>query len=284
MRLRTLEDYAEQCGLLSLPLSLNVVHRERWRAVVAAERTVAERTPIVPQVYVIGRMVQADPDWLWSEDRIVLSREASVYLEEREYTNAKGGDFGRQYREILRELDRAWTTLYGRRSAVHGALMRTFYAWILHPAAAAVGKLAAGGGPRDEWRYLSFARYFWRIRDFRRKTLPLLLTPAALLRPPQSIPPAQEDRSRARLHGAIAERLISARGAWVEVMVENVGRSTLSFARPHYAALYANGATRIAARRSRIGCSTRRSTQPFDRGAHDASSNSSRCRSPAPMS
>lgn len=238
-RIRSVEDYARECGVVALPLSCNVVNRDRWQAVVAAERREAERTPITPHVYVIGRMLQRDPDWLWSEDRLTLLREAPVFLTEDAYMGERGKDLGRQFRAIAADLDRAWARVHGRGSDVHRTLMATFGHYIMHPAAAAVGKLTYARGIGGDLRYLGFARHFWHDREFRRKTLPLLLTPTALIRVPEGSPAPGDQAARARLHAAIPERMATGRGAWVEVLVENIGSTTLSFARPHYAALYA---------------------------------------------
>jgi glycosyl transferase family 2 len=270
LRLRSVADYVEHCGVLALPLSLNVVHRDRWRAVVASERDRAERTPIVPQVYFTTRMLERDPDWVWTEHRCTLLREAPTFLEEGTARPAvtsgswvSGPEYDRQLRAISADLDRVWSTLHGRGSAAHRGLMRTFGRFVMHPAAAVERKLLSWGRIRDDLRYLGFARHFWHSRDFRRKTLPLLLTPTRLLRGPErelgdeggearaanGAPEAEEGEAVVRLVGAIPPRLVSRRGAWVEVSVENIGDATLSFLRPPYAATYALWIERPTGRR-----------------------------------
>lgn len=255
-RLHSVESYVSECGVLSLPLSLNVVRRELWQTVVAEERRVAERTPIVPQVYITGRMMQRNPDWLWAEGTYALVREAPNFLEEQEegYMGPAGSDLGRQLRVITADLDRVWATLYGRGSAQHRDLMRRFGRFALHPAAAVMRKLYSRGTAADEVRYLGFVRHFWHSPDFRRKTLPLLLTPTARLRAPD--PPSarddadpaeeQEGSAVARVTGpgggqmiALPDPALTGRGAWAEVFVENIGDRILSFTGPHHAALYA---------------------------------------------
>lgn len=259
-RLGSVESYVAECGVLSLPLSLNVVRRELWRSVVAEERAMAERTPIVPQVYITGRMVQRDPDWLWAEGTYVLVREAPNFLEEAEegYMDSAGSDLGRQLRVITADLDRVWATLYGRGSSQHRALMHRFGRFALHPAAAVMRKLYSRGTAIDEIRYLGFARHFWRSSDFRRKTLPLLLTPTARLRAPEPAADDQEDAAEVPVDDAVArvtgpgggpmvalpDPALTGRGAWAEVFVENVSDRTLSFTGPHHAALYARWTNR----------------------------------------
>jgi len=254
LRVGSADQYFEQLGMLALTLSLNVVHRERWLEVVAAEQRRAERTPIHPHVYVIGRMAQRWPDWLWVEDRITLLREAAFYLAGDEQRAPQTSDLGRELRQMTADISSVWASLHGRRSATHRALMRRFGAWVLHPAAAAWRKLASPGGTREDILYLGFVRHYWRYPEFQRKTLPLLLTPTRRLRVAASGPePAgddsgeREDRARARLSTdaaserliAVAGPLIEGRGAWAEIFVHNECDATLSFTGAHYAALYA---------------------------------------------
>ncbi|HYU60318.1 MAG TPA: glycosyltransferase family A protein [Solirubrobacterales bacterium] len=249
LRVRSESEYVEQLGMLPLTLSLNVVHRERWLEIAAAERRRAERTPIHPHVYVVGRVAQRWPDWLWAEAPVVLLRQAAYYLAADADAELEKSDLGRELRAMTADVSRVWANLHGRRSPLRRALLGRFGRWVMHPAAAAWRKLASARRLRDDLLYLGFARHFWRSREFRRKTLPLLLTPSARMAVPdcdQDGEPDDHDRRRARLTGAgtgrfveLAETPLTGRGAWVEVFVHNDTDRTLSFTEPHYAALYA---------------------------------------------
>jgi len=235
--------------------------------VVVDERRRAEQTPIVPQIYITGRMIERDPDWLWTEHRCALLREAPIFLEEESIDStdmrssprgwAGGPEYDRQLRAITRDLDRVWATLHGARSALHRELMRTLGRFILHPAAAVERKLLSPGRLRDDYRYLGFARHFWHSPDFRRKTLPLLVVPTSRLRmdganADERSPPSVEDAPDAaltRLKGTPPARLVARRGAWVEVFVHNASDGTLSCLDPHYAATYALWIERATGRR-----------------------------------
>ena len=255
-RIDSAREYAGECGVLSLPVSLSVVHRDRWREVARDERAAAERTPIVAQVHMVGRLAQRHPGWLWIEEPCTLLREAPTFLEEgnldadtvraTERGWAGSADYAATLRRMTAELDRAWGVLHGRGSEAHRELMRTFGRFILHPAAAVERKLRSRGRLRDELQYAGFIRHFRHSRDFLRKTVPLLLTPTARLRPAEDAGAAGLAPGHAELTGASGERVAVpahrlhwGRGAWFDIDVHNAGDRTLSFTKPYFAALYA---------------------------------------------
>jgi putative sugar O-methyltransferase len=171
---------AEQVALasyLTLFLSNNVVHRARWQEVAETERSSMCDFPLVPHMYMMGRIAAAHPDWVWCPELLVISREGDIFLREP-------GEIGldtRIVRQLIAELDRLWRGLHGRRSYLRRALMFKALRQMATPDALLELRMSVRR-LREHVALLGLTRHFWWSRDYWRHSLPALLVPVAPLR------------------------------------------------------------------------------------------------------
>jgi len=231
-------DEVALASYLTLFLSNNVVHRARWQQVANSERSRMFDFPLVPHAYVMGRMAAECPDWVWCPELLLISREGDIFLREP-------GQLGldtRIVRRLMAELDRLWSSLYGRRSYVRRALM---FKALRHMAARdALLQLRISAKPtREHVALLDLTRRFWWSRYYWRQCLPALLLPVGPLRYASGGPRRRassrvgaQDRS-VEVFGPIPSEMYTGYASWVTVRVVNRGSVTLSSAGPFAAML-----------------------------------------------
>jgi abequosyltransferase len=227
---------AREVGLasyLTLFLSNNVVHRDRWQRVADAERAQMLEFPLVPHMYMLGRVAAADPDWVWCPELLVISREGDIFLREP----SEIGLDTRIVRELIDELDRLWRSLHGSRSYVRRALMFK-----------ALRQMATHGDLlqlrmsverfREHIQLLSLTRHFWWSSEYWRRSLPALLVPIAPLRYASGRPRRRASR-RAAAHernvqvlAELPSAMYTGYATWVRLSVVNRGPAELSSAGP----------------------------------------------------
>ena len=183
-RARTFTDPAEalaELGLLMTYLPSQVVRRDAWAAVVAADptRPTAVST-YYPHVHVLARMLLTTrAPWVWVPDKLVLNRP-------RLDLSGVGGSPLAAALGQPADLVRTWTAGFGRRhrplrgplGAVHRALLaRAAGIWAV-PLQLDALKAAPGHTTADDARMLAaLVRTFWSLPAFWRDAVPHLLRP-----------------------------------------------------------------------------------------------------------
>ena len=175
----TAERIASVLGATQLRLSTSIVRRDLWESVIRDDPGLFERHPLFPHSYVMGRMAQHEPLWIWCPRPLVESRTGPLYLEEEEHA----GDTARERGLVTRELDRLWAELHGRWSSTYRALIYRAYRWLAHRDVVYALKTTPDPGRLDDLRLLTSARTFWWLREFRRTSLRWLVLPRAAYRP-----------------------------------------------------------------------------------------------------
>ena len=110
-------------------MSGHVFSRSAWLDVVAAEgklKVFSYRHFM--HLYILGKIVQAAPRWLWMNDRLVLRRGGNESL-----VQELGNDQVRHYLETHADLDHCWGDIAGRNNSVYRSLMSRLYT-LKHPA------------------------------------------------------------------------------------------------------------------------------------------------------
>jgi glycosyltransferase involved in cell wall biosynthesis len=218
---------------LTLFLSNNVVHRARWQQVADAERSTMYGFPLVPHMYMMGRIAATHPDWVWCPELLVISREGDIFLREP-------GEIGldtRIVRQLIAELDRLWKALHGSSSYVHRALM--FKALRQMATRDALLELRMSVERlREHIALIGLTRHFWWSRQYWLRSLPALLVPVAPLRYASGGPRRRASR-RIRAHdrnvevlGGLPNEMYAGYATWVSVRVVNRASVALSSAGP----------------------------------------------------
>jgi glycosyltransferase involved in cell wall biosynthesis len=174
-------DWAELTQSLGYMMSFTsnqVIHRDRWQAVVDKERTLALRAESAGHLYITGRMAARDPDWVWCPEPLVLSREAPLYLAD---SNEIGQKPGAIIRRIYSDLDRVFSALYARRSYAYRALMNRAirHMWDRE---VVLELRTTTDSPQEYLANLGCVRYFWWSRWFWQTCFPVLASPFRPLR------------------------------------------------------------------------------------------------------
>jgi abequosyltransferase len=235
-RLTTRLRGAREVGLasyLTLFLSNNVVRRDRWQRVADSERAQMLEFPLVPHMYMLGRVAAADPDWVWCPELLVISREGDIFLREP----SEIGLDTRIVRELIDELDRLWRSLHGSRAYVRRALMFK-----------ALRQMATHGDLlqlrmsvvrfREHIQLLSLTRHFWWSSEYWRHSLPALLVPIAPLRYASGGPRRRASRRAAahernvQVSNELPSEMYTGYATWVRLSVVNRGPVELSSAGP----------------------------------------------------
>ena len=166
------EEIARALGISQLWLSTCVVRRDRWRAVIRAEPGLVDRHPEHAHGYVIGRMAQRDPLWIWCPRHLVNARSGADWL-----ADETGPGMPRRVARIVGPLQRLWAELHGPGSPTYRSLAARWSSWVAGPSAAYEAKIQPGHTLRDDLRLLAVVRLAWRSRRFGRETLPWLVLP-----------------------------------------------------------------------------------------------------------
>lgn len=224
-------------------LGTNVVRRPRWLA--AAERAgsdVAHRHPDWPQLVIIAEMVRRDPAWVWLPDVLVRARAGRPYLVEQDGAEP---NLARMHATLVDGLRNVWAEIAGRGTPLHRALLGKSYGVAASDDVVRNIKLQRGQTlGRDLTILRSFTRAFWRLPEFRRRCLPLLLVPAVAgraagragrrRRPMTPLSPQEiATHVRATLPGVLRPR----ESAPVTCVVANHGSRELRPRAPHPVAL-----------------------------------------------
>jgi abequosyltransferase len=240
-RVTTRMQSAEEVALasyLTLFLSNNVVHRARWQQVADSERSGMGDFPLVPHMYMMGRMAAAHPDWVWCPELLVISREGDIFLREP-------GEIGtdtRIVRQLIGELDRLWGVLHGRRSYVHRSLLfKALRQMCTHEALLSLR--ASVSNIREQIALLSLTRHFWWSRSYWFDCLPALVVPVAPLRYASGAPRLGASRRVAAhdrnvdVSGGPPGEVFAGYATWIRVRVVNRCSRALSSAGPFAAVL-----------------------------------------------
>lgn len=217
-------------GTLPTAMSANLFNREAWRSVAEGEMRETFSYPTFPQVYVLGRMAQGATRWVWNPRQLVLSRAGTYYLRE-------GGELGHDHtRHVIalnRELDRLWRSLYGRHSDEYRHLMSCWCRRIADPTEIQNHKLARGRGLAADVRLLrGMVAHFWRLAEFRRRTLPLLLIPSRIMASAPS-KPLPVEACRSHVEADVPARFVAGYQHLVRCRLTNRGQTTFPAAGRH---------------------------------------------------
>ena len=230
-------EIARALGWLQLCLSLTVVRRDLWQAVVREEPHLFRRHRDFPQAYVLGRVAQRRPLWVWCPRLLVDSRSGQLYLDEPGEIGSKAP---RQWQMFHRQLDRVWADLHGRFSATYRVLLYRLYRLTAIPAWICGEKSKDDHKWKDDARVLSSALVFWWMTEFRRASLRWLLLPHRAFKAGrgwswalgggQPLPPAA---CRTVISVPSLPPLTAGYQSLVSCSVENRGPATLSSRMPH---------------------------------------------------
>lgn len=177
---RGAEDVVANLGHSWAYMGCHVVRRDRWAENARIERAAALAHPVWPQVYLMGRLAQRHPKWVWYPTPLIKSRADNSF-----YTDAVDArrDVAEVHAEVVAGLSDVWAELANPGSRVHGELTyRTFRVWAAPEAVRYMKSRPGHGLAQDVALLRSFVARFWRVREFWRTSAPLLVMPAALQR------------------------------------------------------------------------------------------------------
>jgi hypothetical protein len=161
-------------------LSTVVVRRARWEAAAALGRDRALGHRDFPQVVIEALMMQANPAWTWLPDVLVKARAETVYLIEDQ---VNGADLAELHALLIAGLHGAVIDVVGRGTPLARRMQRRLHSVLGDPGRTIQAKTQGRPTLRGEALLLAAQlRVFWRIPAFWRWSLPLLLTPAFLVR------------------------------------------------------------------------------------------------------
>lgn len=172
------EQILTQCGLFHTYGSSQIVDRALWLSV--AERLgpeALERFANYPHVYVIGKMIQERPHWIWCPDRLVKNRSGNWTLHEQ-------SGYPVFYCLVtIQELTRLWREL-APRGVVRRRLVRKWYecfaVWY-NPYELLRFKRSPDYDARRYLPLLGFVRHLYFVPKFWRHYVPILVLPGGLL-------------------------------------------------------------------------------------------------------
>lgn len=173
------EDAIVDFAFVRMVMSCSAFRRDRWLAAAALHPDAALEHPDWPQLVIGEEATRRDPVWVWLPAALVRSRTGTAYIIEE----GSQPDLAGVHSRMMRGLHRLWGTSYGPRSDTYLRLMRIAHLSIGSPETVMNIKGAPGHRYRAEPALIAaFIRAFWRLPEFRRQTLPLLLAAGPLWR------------------------------------------------------------------------------------------------------
>lgn len=161
-------------------MSTQILRRAPFLAVVDAASP-AELAPAgdLAHLYLMGRLVQERPRWIWYPDALVQHTTGTSALDEQ-----LGHDYGRYQLAVMEGRERVWSALFGgRRSPVYRALMRKAWLRSAGPMTLVGLKLPANQTWAGDRRLLAgMVRHFHWLPEFWLKSFPVLLAPHTVLK------------------------------------------------------------------------------------------------------
>ena len=159
-------------------MSTQVLRRASWLdALEVTDRQELARMGDLGQLYVMGKVVQRHPSWIWFPEPLVHHTVGTSVLDEQLQHN-----YARYQLVIMEGRSRVWGTLFGRGSPLYRTLMHKAYLRSLRVRAVVGLKLWPQHGTRQDLELLTLARYFYWLPQFWLVTFPLLLVPHGVLK------------------------------------------------------------------------------------------------------
>jgi hypothetical protein len=225
---RSANDILRRLGPGFRYISAHVVRCDEWRRAVA-DHPPAEVTELFPQTYVMARMVQRAPVWVWIGRKLVLNRTHNHSVGE-----VIGPGEDRLHAALSADVERCWAALLHRRSALYREILdRELELIASAEILRAIKRLTRSPWRTDVRLLASLVRTYWRQRRFWVEQLPVLLTPSVVVQRRAASataalsPPIAPDLSRARLTATPPQRMRQRHQVVVACHVENLSPATL---------------------------------------------------------
>jgi len=169
----------QQCGMVIGYTSGIVVRRDLWNQTAAeAGEPFLMKIGYFPYAYLIGRMLQIHPLWIWLPDKLAQNR-----LDNDSLTQDLHKNLLHYYLHVLQDMAHIWAIFAGRNSSVYRALLENSYPHFWTWRQIASYKAHTRSSLTDDARMLvSFTRHLWFVPAFWPLTFLALLIPHPVYR------------------------------------------------------------------------------------------------------
>jgi len=172
------EEMLRNCGVIHGYLSIQIVRRDDWLAVLRDRPELAEASLYFAYTMAMALMARRRPDWLWHPTLAIRNRAANA-----SWRWVQARRVHRYHVAVTADIGRVWAALLGGRGSLYWTLMTKWYHLCATPRDLINYKIQPGVGWRDDLQMLvGFTRFLYGVGPFWRQAVPVLLTPAAVLR------------------------------------------------------------------------------------------------------